>query len=228
MNGSYIQGFLELDEKNNRLSLISVIRLILCSILFFREFFFSLLFMFKCTDDDSVLVSALKQDRLGAFECLYSRYRKIVYSFSLKYLLDSEEARELVQTVFINLWEHRKFLDEKKPVKSYIYKSAVNSIYNVLKKKAVRRRYMLSQLQKPEETSNPYDQIFYSDLDEKIRAVIDSLSPQQKKIYDFKSRDGLTFEEIADKLHLSVRTIENQIYRVNKLLKKHFRSEYTS
>ncbi len=184
--------------------------------------------MFKCTDDDSIIVSALKHDNLEAFECIYSRYRKLVYSFSLKYLSDSEEARELVQTVFINLWEHRKFLDENKPVKSYIYKAAVNSIYNVLKKKAVRRRYMLNQLQKPEETSNPYDQIFYTDLDEKIKAIIDSLSPQQKKIYDFKSKEGLTFEEIADKLKLSVRTVENQVYRVNKLLKKHFKSEFTS
>ena len=49
-----------------------------------------------------------------------------------------------------------------------------------------------------------------------------------KKIYELKSLEGLTFEEIADKLHLSVRTVENQVYRVNKLLKNHFRSESLS
>src|SRR5574340_590241 len=107
--------------------------------------------MIKNTDDDSYLVSALKQDNLKSFGILYNRYRKLVYSFSLKYLYDVEETKELVQTVFINLWEHRKFLDEQKPVKSYIFKSTVNCIYNVLKKKAIRRRYMLNQLLKPEE-----------------------------------------------------------------------------
>lgn len=178
--------------------------------------------------DDRALVSALKQDNLKAFEALYNRYRKLIYSFSLKYLFDQEESKELVQTVFINLWEHRKYLDDQKPVKSYIYKSAVNTIYNVLKKKAVRRRYMLNQLLKPEETTNPYEQIFFTDLDEKINIVINSLSPQQKIIYDLKSREGLTCEEIAVKLQLSVRTVENQVYRVNKVLKKQFRADFPS
>lgn len=184
--------------------------------------------MFKSTEEDSALISALRKDSLEAFEILYNRYRKLLYSFSLKYLFDTEESKELVQTVFINLWERRKYLDEQKSVKSYLYRSAVNAIYNILKKKAVRRRYMLNQLQKPEEATNPYEQIFYSDLDEKINELIGSLSPQQKKIYELKSRDGLTSEEIADKLELSVRTVENQIYRVNKLLKKQFRSEFPS
>lgn len=178
--------------------------------------------------EDSSLASALKQDSLKAFEALYNRYKKLIYSFSLKYLHDSEDSRELVQTVFINLWEHRKYLDDQRPVKSYIYKSAVNAIYNVLKKKAVRKRYILNQLLKPEETTDPYEQIFYTDLDERINVVIDSLSPQQKKIYDLKSREGLTCEEIAERLQLSVRTIENQVYRVNKVLKKQFRSEFPS
>lgn len=184
--------------------------------------------MLRSTEDDSVVVSALKKDGIEAFEILYNRYSKLVYSFSLKYLFDTEEAKELVQTVFINLWEHRHYLDEQKSVKSYIFRSAVNAIYNVLKKKAVRRKYMLSQLLKPEESTNPYEHIFFSDLDEKITIVISSLSPQQKRIYDLKSREGLTCEEIADKLQLSVRTVENQVYRVNKVLKKQFRSEFPS
>lgn len=184
--------------------------------------------MYNSSDDDSALISALKNDNLKAFEALYNRYRKLIYSFSLKYLFDTEESKELVQTVFINLWEHRKFLDEQRPVRNYIYKSAVNAIYNVLKKRAVRRKYMINQLQKPEEVSNPYDQIFYSDLDDKIKALVDSLSPQLKKIYELKSLEGLTCEEIAEKLQLSVRTVENQVYRVNKMLKKHFSSEFPS
>ncbi|HLP74633.1 MAG TPA: RNA polymerase sigma-70 factor [Bacteroidales bacterium] len=184
--------------------------------------------MFRSTDDDSALISALRNDSLEAFETLYNRYRKLIFSFSMKYLFDTEESKELVQTVFINLWEHRKYLDENRPVRNYIYRSAVNAIFNVLRKKAVRRKYMLNQLQKPEETSNPYDQIFFSDLDEKIKDVIGSLSPQQRKIYELKNQEGMTCEEIALKLELSVRTVENQVYRVNKLLKKQFRSEFPS
>ncbi len=184
--------------------------------------------MIKSTDDDSALTSALRKDSLDAFKILYDRYSKVIYRFSLKYLLDTEESKELVQTVFISLWERREFLDEYRSVKSYIFKSAVNTIYNILKKKAVRKRFMLDQLQKPEGFSNPYEQIFYRDLDEKISDVIDSLPPHQRKIYNLKSREGLTCEEIAEKMQLSVRTVENQIYRVNKVLKEKFRPELLS
>lgn len=184
--------------------------------------------MTKCSDDDNALISALRHDSPDAFETLYNRYSKIVYRFSLRYLLDTEESKELVQTVFISLWEHRKSLDELRPVKSYIFKSAVNAIYNILKKKAVRKRFMLDQLKRPEDFSNPYEQIFYRDLDEKISGVIDSLTPQRREIYNLKSREGLSCEEIAEKLQLSVRTVENQIYRVNNVLKKKFRRELLS
>jgi len=184
--------------------------------------------MIKSTEDDRDLISALRKDSLVAFETLYNRYSKSVYRFALKYLFDTEESKELVQTVFISLWEHRKFLDESKAIKSYIFKSAVNSIFNLLKKKAIRRKFMLAQLQKPEDFSNPYEQIYYKDLDEKITEVINSLTPQQRNLYNLKSREGLSCEEIAEKLRLSVRTVENQIYRVNKILKQKFKPELFS
>jgi RNA polymerase sigma-70 factor, ECF subfamily len=184
--------------------------------------------MHNSTVDDSTLISALRKDNLKAFETLYNRYSKSVYRFALKYLLDPEESKELVQTVFISLWEHRKSLDELKPVKSYIFKSAVNTIFNMLKKKAIRRKFILAQLQKPEDFSNPYEQIFFNDLDERISEVINSLAPQQREIYNLKSTVGLTCEEIAQKMQLSVRTIENQLYRVNKILKQKFKPELFS
>lgn len=174
------------------------------------------------------LVSGLRNDDLEAFGILYNRYKKVVYCLAIRFLFDPEESKEVVQNVFINLWEHRIFLDEEKSVKSYIYRSAVNNIYNLLKKKAVRRKFVVAELRKPESFSNPYDQIFYKDLDEKIRWVIKSLPPQQQKIFILHLSDGLPSEEIAVQLNLSVRTVENQIYRVNKILRNSFRSEFHS
>lgn len=178
--------------------------------------------------DDEILVSGIKKNNSEAFGQLYNRYKRIIYYFSLKYLGNPEEAEELVQNVFVNLWQHRKLLDEKKPVKSYIYRSVVNGIYNILKKKAIRRKYVLKELQKPEGSSNPYEEIFYRDLDEKINSVISSLPPGQQKIFNLSRSSGLSTEEIAQKLQISTRTVENQIYRVNKILKNKFRSDTLS
>jgi RNA polymerase sigma-70 factor (ECF subfamily) len=178
--------------------------------------------------DDRALVSGIKKNNSEAFGQLYNRYKRIIYYFSLKYLGNPEEAEELVQNVFISLWQHRKLLDEKKPVKSYIYRSVVNGIYNILKKKAIRRKYILEELKKPEGSANPYEEIFYRDLDEKISSVISSLPESQQKIFNMSRSGGLSTEEIAQKLQISTRTVENQIYRVTKILKIKFRSESRS
>jgi RNA polymerase sigma-70 factor (ECF subfamily) len=181
------------------------------------------------TPNDNLLASAISKGSIEAFEQLFHRYKRKLYYFSLKYTDDTFDAEELVQTVFINLWEHRKSLDENKSVKNYLYKSAVNLIYNNLKRKAVRRNYIDRELSKPEESVNQtYEQIFCNELEKKIDSILLSLPPQQQKIISFSRFDGLSHEEIAEKLDLSVRTVENQIYRATKVLKKHLETDLIS
>jgi RNA polymerase sigma-70 factor, ECF subfamily len=179
--------------------------------------------------DDNSLASRIRDDSLDAFELLYNRYKKKLYYFSLRYLEDPAEAEELVQTVFVSIWEHRKTLDDTRSIKNYLLKSAVNYIYNYLKKKAIKRRYLEQELQKHEGSTNQtYDHIFYKDLEKRIDAIITSLPSQQQKIFNLSRFEGLAHEEIAKKLELSIRTVENQIYRVTRVLKKHLKEELFS
>lgn len=178
--------------------------------------------------DDSLLASGIKNNSREAFGTLYNRYSKVLYYFSLKYLGDSTEAEELVQTVFVSIWENRRMIDESKCFRNYIYRTAVNTIYNILRKRAVRRKFLISQLQKPEGSLNPYEQIFFNDLDSKLESVIGNLPPQQQKIYNFNRKEGLSHEEIAKRMNISVRTVENHLYRVNRLLKEVFSSQSSS
>ena len=176
--------------------------------------------------DDHILAFKIRNDNLEAFELLYNRYKRKLYCFSLKYLENSSDAEELVQVVFISLWEHRKNIDDTKLIKNYIYKSAVNYIYNFLKKKSIRKRYLEFEWQKPEGSVNQtYDNLFYLDLEKRLDIIIGSLPPQQQKIFYLSRFIGLSHENIARKLGLSVRTVENQIYRVAKILKRHLKSE---
>jgi RNA polymerase sigma-70 factor (ECF subfamily) len=176
--------------------------------------------------DDNLLVSRIRNDSLEAFELLYNRYSKKLYYFSLRYLEDNVDAEEIVQVVFISVWEHRKTLDETRSIKNYIFKSTANNIYNYLKKKAIRQKYVDYELQKPERSVNQtYDLIFYKELEKKIDTIVSSLPPQQQKIFNLSRSNGLSHEEIAKKLKLSIRTVENQIYRVIKVIKEHMKSE---
>jgi len=178
---------------------------------------------------DNLLVIRIRNDSTNAFKLLYDRYNEKLYYFSLRYLGDKEEAKELVQSVFINIWEHRESLDATMSVKNYIYRSAVNYIYNYLKKKAIRTRYVEAELQKGELQANQtYDQIFFHDLEKSISSIVETLPQQQQKIFQLSRFEYLSHEEIAKNLDLSVRTVENQIYRALKIIKSKLKGEMFS
>ena len=175
--------------------------------------------------EDKTIASLIKKGDREAFSIFFNKYRKRVYYFSIKYLEDPDESEEIVQSVFVGIWEHRHFIDKEKSLKNYLYRSVVNSIYSSLKKRAIRRAYLISELKKPEGASDPYDKIFYNELEERLDQIISALPVQQQRIFYCRRHEGLSLKEIAQKLNLSVRTVENQVYRVNILLKKRFRSE---
>lgn len=180
-------------------------------------------FIFKKQNepDDSLLVQRIRDDHVDSFELLYHRYMRKLYYFSFNYLKIKEEAEEIVQTVFINLWEHRKSLDDSLSIKSYLYKSTTNAIYNQLKRNALRNKWVEQKLLKPEPASNEtFEQIYYHDLEQTIDQIIAKLPPQQRKIYILSRIEGLSYEEISKQLDLSVRTVENQMYRALKVIKE--------
>lgn len=177
--------------------------------------------------DDSLLAAGIRKNDKEAFKALYDRYSKKIYYFSLRYTGVREESEELVQSVFINLWEHRKSLDENLRVKSYIYRSAINYIKNYLKKKAVCARFIEAEMNKTNNHSdNTFQSVLYHDLENSIDSIIKKLPPQQQKIFKLSRFEGMSNKEISDKLDLSVRTVENQLYRVLKMLRSELKEEY--
>lgn len=169
---------------------------------------------------DNILAGRIRDGDMGAYKLLYDRYSKKLYYFSLKYLHTTDEAEELVQSVFVSIWEHRKSLDTSMPLKNYIYRSAINYIYNYMKKKAIRARYIELEIQKGELHSNQtYDQIHLHDLEKSINSIVEALPSQQQKIFQLSRSKGLSNKAIARKLNLSIRTVENNIFRALKIIK---------
>ncbi len=171
--------------------------------------------------DDETLAGRLQNDDQRAFELLYNRYFNKLFYFSVKYLQNRIEAEDIVQTVFINLWTHRKSLDPGQPIKSYIFRSAVNQIYNCLKRRAIRSRFIDYELKRNDQFSNQtYDQIYVNDLENSISTIINVLPPQQQRIFYLSWGKGYSYEKIAQKLDISVRTVENQIYKTLRVIRE--------
>jgi RNA polymerase sigma-70 factor (ECF subfamily) len=169
--------------------------------------------LLKPNDSDKKLLCGIRDNDLSAFEMLYNRYKRKIYAFSLKYLRNRTEAEDLVQNIFINLWEHRQSLDETQSIK--------NHIYNIYKNRAIRTRYLEYEIKRLDQSSNPtYDLVIMHDLESTINNVVTTLPPQQQKIFSMSRGENYSHEEIAKKLDLSVRTVENQIYRTLKVIRK--------
>ena len=153
----------------------------------------------------------------SAFEELFRAYFTPLMVFARKFLKDEDEAREVVQKVFISLWEKREEIDLTSSIKPYLFTSVHNRSLNV-----IRDRKKFSDEEIPD-MAGDWDvsaQIETMELEQKIKEAIDSLPEKCREIFELNRFDGLKYSEIASQLGISVRTVENQISKALKILRE--------
>jgi RNA polymerase sigma-70 factor (ECF subfamily) len=164
----------------------------------------------------------LKKGSFSAFDHIFSLYKERLYAFSIGYLKVPEDAQELVQIVFMKVWENREMLDESKSFSSYLFTISKNTILNYIRKRANEHSYVDYLLKSPNLTYNDAEEeLEYEDLLKQTNIVVDELPLRQKEIYRLSREVGLSNEEIAQKLNISKKTVENQITLAMKFLREH-------
>jgi len=181
--------------------------------------------MRRLFDSDVTLVRQLQKNDQQAFELIFDKYRKKLYYFTLGYLHSQAETEEIIQNVFLSLWENRDMLNEVYSLQNFLYKVTVNHIYNYLKHELVRKKYADQISGQNHEDNNSEESILMNDLQHAIDSLVDELPLQQQVIYKLSRHDGLTHAEIAHNLGLSIRSVENQIYRALKFIRGKLRQE---
>jgi len=174
--------------------------------------------------DDKILVINLRKGDLDAFRRIYTKYKKKVYFFSLSYLKSADKAEDIVQDVFTKLWEDRTRLNEHYTFNNFLFTVTKNLILNHLRKAKFEIGYRnncieLSGYCETQE-NNTLDSVICNDLKSYISREIEKLPPGMRKIYKLSRIQLLSNEEIASSQNLSVRTVENQIYRALSKMKK--------
>ena len=169
--------------------------------------------------DDQELTKLLKEGSKDAFRQLYNRYGSKIHRFALNYLKSEYDAEELVQDVFLKLWDKRNFLDSSGNIKSYIYKVAVNSIYDFIRHKNIEQAFHEFSMGKTEESDDTWEEVVYNDMLAQIEQLMKQMPEQRRKIFKMSKEYGLSNAEIAKSLSLSKRTVENQLYRARTFLK---------
>lgn len=157
---------------------------------------------------------------LEAFETLFKSFYAPLVAYANRYVSDMETAREIVQDFFVRFYEKRNTLSIDVSIKSYLYRSVYNCCINYLNQKNIQERHLKNiQMEKTDE-ENLENEINSVELQQRIYEIIEDLPAQCRKIFKMNRFEGLKNDEIAANLNLSKRTVETQISKALKVLRK--------
>lgn len=175
---------------------------------------------------DYLAVKNLKNGDEKAFDDLFNKYSPRLYNFSVKYLKSAEEAEEVVQEVFLYIWDKRDGLKPDNSFNAYIFTIAYNIIKKYFIKKARDNAFKDELIYSHLQNENNLDKIIeYKFLLEKVELIIDALPPRRKEIYLKRKYNGLSVKQIANELGISPNTVENQLASAQKQIQKELQKE---
>ena len=170
------------------------------------------------------LVELLKNGSQTAFEQLYFRYRNHLINLCTRYLNDEETAKDIVQDIFMQLWETHEALNADLSFGGYVCTLAHNRVLNMLRHFDVHSDFARNIILNGKETTNETeDTILDNDYATLLKKILESLSPKQKEIFRLSRMEGLSYKEISELLHISVDTIQEHVSHALKIIKKQLR-----
>ncbi|MCD7938335.1 MAG: RNA polymerase sigma-70 factor [Tannerellaceae bacterium] len=165
------------------------------------------------------LISALKSDSEVAFTHLYDLYWPQVHHFASLYLKDKEEIKEVVQEVFIKLWELRYILREEDGLKGFLFILTRNHIFDHSHKTFNEDFYRITLLRVFTDPRNIEDEVASKDLMEHIEKLISSMPAQRQLVFNLSRKEYKTYREIADTLQISPKTVERHMHEALQYLR---------
>jgi RNA polymerase sigma-70 factor (ECF subfamily) len=166
----------------------------------------------------------IKNGNVEAFKLFFESIYHELYFYCRKFILNPNDAKDLLQDVFLRLWENRSEVDIYVSLKSYVFRSVHNECINYLKRKTPE--FVpdgISDISDYNNTinsvDNPYSDVLVHEIERTINESVEQLPEQCKTIFMMSRFEGMPNKEIAEKMQISVRTVETQIYRALKILK---------
>lgn len=158
------------------------------------------------------LIFQIQQDNECAFKQLYQNYYSRVVTFITGIIKRREAAQDLAQDIFVNLWLNRKTLDVSRNLQNYLFVSSRHAAINYLKKELSATSEPIEDMHKNISSDiTVEDMLFAKEIRLLIEMVVSEMPAQRQRIYRLSREQGMSNEDIANKLGISKRSVENQI-----------------
>jgi RNA polymerase sigma-70 factor, ECF subfamily len=167
------------------------------------------------------VLETLQLGNESAFEMIFRTYYQPLCRYAYSFLQDKEEAEEVVQASFITVWEKRNNIAIETSLKSYLYRMVRNSCLNVIKHEKVKQQHVAHELAVSEVAYESVSQkIQAAELEVKITEAMKTLPEQCRLVFQLSRFEELKYQEIADQLQISVKTVENHMGKALKLMRE--------
>lgn len=175
------------------------------------------------TERDKRWTEEIRNGDRVAFEALFRTYAGRLCSFTRQYVKSAEVAEEMVQDLFFKIWRRREGWKLRGSVKSYLYTAARNQALNYLKHQRVVDEWTEEARYHNHHDSNgrsPEDELCYKELSQAIEEALNQLPERRRLIFTLSRQHDMTYKEIAETLDISIKTVETQMSRALKMLRK--------
>ncbi len=175
--------------------------------------------MNKGISDEKELINRLKVGDTDAYTQLYDKYHPALYAYVLKFVKIPEVAEDILQEVFIKLWEIRKRINSDLSFNAYLYRITRNCVFKLLKKISKDEDMRVDIAYKLINSVNTADlKLQWQQYEAILNSAISSLPPQRQKVFKLCRQEDKSYEEVAAVLHISRNTVkEHMVYAVRSL-----------
>ncbi len=160
------------------------------------------------THSDKIQLKEIKRGNIKVFEELFRSLYPMLCGYALKILKDRDQAEEIVQEVFYNYWNKRQLLDIDVSLKSYLYKAVYNKCLHYIEHKTVINKLVATVEHSEMAYYSPSDALQTDELYAAYKKTLNQLPERCREIFQMSRKYGMKYSEIAEKLSISLKTVE--------------------
>lgn len=157
----------------------------------------------------------------AAFEHLFKKHFRELHAYGFSLLKDWEAAEEIVQTVFLKLWEKNEWEHINISIKSYLYKSVYHDCLNYIRRQKIHLKYQTQTIHTTENhVENTDGKLKLSELEQQLDNALNKLPEKCRAIFHLSRFESLKYQEIANQLEISIKTVETHMVKALRILRK--------
>lgn len=174
----------------------------------------------KIRGDEIELIKRIRNGDKTAFESIYIKYHVLLFDFIMSRLHSAEVSEDIIQNIFLNVWQNRRSLNHEGNLRAYLYQCARNAISNYIRHRDIKHRYLKEQELSENNSPTPEKELIYTELKKYFTKAVNELPAKRREIFLYAFVDGLSRKDIADRLGISIKTVEDHLWKAMKFIRR--------